>query len=201
MTPDVATPRIPGMKDILAAGKKPMDVKGAPVAPVSAVEVVSCAAPEAAERACNVADASADGAIEAFAAALKAAREVERVVGKHTSLTLLNTLQEVREHAASLVPEGFITATPPEHLAHLERYLRALVMRVEKAASSPSAASQDAALAFQVSQAREVVDKARAKAASLPARCSAMATAASLPETTAMHLMSSPADSCSPSFR
>ena len=103
------------------------------------------------------------------AAALKAAREVERVVGKHTSLTLLNTLQEVREHAASLVPEGFITATPPEHLAHLERYLRALVMRVEKAASSPSAASQDAALAFQVSQAREVVDKARAKAASLPA--------------------------------
>ena len=103
------------------------------------------------------------------AAALTAAREVERVVGEHTSLTLLNTLQEVREHAASLVPEGFITATPPEHLAHLERYLRALVMRVEKAASSPSAASQDTALAFQVSQAREVVDKARAKAASLPA--------------------------------
>ncbi|VTX86341.1 Uncharacterised protein [Actinomyces naeslundii] len=103
------------------------------------------------------------------AAALKAAREVERVVGEHTSLTLLNTLQEVREHAAALVPSGFITATPPEHLAHLERYLRALVMRVEKAASSPSAASQDAALAFQVSQAREVVDKARAKAASLPA--------------------------------
>ena len=103
------------------------------------------------------------------AAALKAAREVERVVGEHTSLTLLNTLQEVREHAAALVPEGFITATPPEHLAHLERYLRALVMRVEKAASSPSAASQDAALAFQVSQAREVVDKARAKVASLPA--------------------------------
>ena len=103
------------------------------------------------------------------AAALTAAREVERVVGEHTSLTLLNTLQEVREHAASLVPDGFITATPPEHLAHLERYLRALVMRVEKAASSPSAASQDAALAFQVSQAQEVVDKARAKAASLPA--------------------------------
>lgn len=103
------------------------------------------------------------------AAALTAAREVERVVGEHTSLTLLSTLQEVREHAASLVPGGFITATPPEHLAHLERYLRALVMRVEKAASSPSAASQDAALAFQVSQAQEVVDKARAKAASLPA--------------------------------
>ena len=103
------------------------------------------------------------------AAALKAAREVDRVVGEHTSLTLLATLQEVREHAAALVPEGFITATPPEHLAHLERYLRALAIRVEKAASSSSAASQDAALAFQVTQAQEVVDKARAKAASLPA--------------------------------
>ena len=103
------------------------------------------------------------------AAALKAAREVDRVVGEHTSLTLLGTLQEVREHAAALVPDGFITTTAPEHLAHLERYLRALAMRVEKAASSPSAASQDAALAFQVSQAQEMVDKARTKAASLPA--------------------------------
>ena len=103
------------------------------------------------------------------AAALRAAREVDRVVSEHTSLTLLGTLQEVREHAAALIRDGFITVTPPEYLAHLERYLRALVMRVEKAASAPSAASQDAALAFQVSQAQEAVDKARAKAASLPA--------------------------------
>ena len=103
------------------------------------------------------------------AAALKAAREVDRVVGAHTSLTLLGTLQEVREHAAALVPNGFIADTPPEYLAHLERYLRALAMRVEKVSSSPSAASQDAALSFQVSQAQEVVDRARTKAASLPA--------------------------------
>ena len=103
------------------------------------------------------------------AAALKASQEVDRVVGAHTSLTLLGTLQEVREHAAALVPDGFIAATPPEYLAHLERYLRALAMRVEKAASSPSAASQDAALSFQVSQAQEVVDRARIKVASLPA--------------------------------
>ncbi|MGP1482738.1 DUF3418 domain-containing protein [Actinomyces naeslundii] len=103
------------------------------------------------------------------AAALKAAREVDRVVGAHTSLTLLGTLQEVREHAAALVPNGFIADTPPEYLAHLERYLQALAMRVEKASSSPSAASQDAALSFQVSQAQEVMDRARTKAASLPA--------------------------------
>ena len=73
VSPDVALPRIPGMKDILAAGKKPMAVTGAAVVPGRTIDVVSCAAPEAAERACNVVEASADGAIEQFAAALKAA--------------------------------------------------------------------------------------------------------------------------------
>lgn len=73
VAPDIALPRIPGMKDILAAGKKPMAVTGAAVVPGRTIDVVSCAAPEAAERACNVVEASADGAIEQFAAALKAA--------------------------------------------------------------------------------------------------------------------------------
>lgn len=73
VAPDAAAPRIPGMKDILAAGKKPMDVRSAPLAPAAVIRRVSCAAPEAAERACNVTDAAADGAVEAFAAALKAA--------------------------------------------------------------------------------------------------------------------------------
>ncbi|MEC4176871.1 electron transfer flavoprotein [Adlercreutzia sp. R7] len=73
VSPDVALPRIPGMKDILAAGKKPMEVTAASVAPARTIEVVSCAAPQAAERACTVLDASADGAVEEFAAALKAA--------------------------------------------------------------------------------------------------------------------------------
>ncbi len=73
VSPDVALPRIPGMKDILAAGKKPMAVTGAAVVPGRTIDMVSCAAPEAAERACNVVEASADGAIEQFAAALKAA--------------------------------------------------------------------------------------------------------------------------------
>ena len=73
VTPDVATPRIPGMKDILAAGKKPMGVAGADGAYESALEVLSCKAPEQAERKLEVMDASEDGAIEKFAAALKAA--------------------------------------------------------------------------------------------------------------------------------
>lgn len=74
IVPDIALPRIPGMRDILAAGKKPMNVSGAPsVTEPSAIETVSCAAPEQAARRLEVADASEDGAIERFAAALKAA--------------------------------------------------------------------------------------------------------------------------------
>lgn len=73
VTPDVAVPRIPGMKDILAAGKKPMDVAGASAVCGNALEVVSTMAPEQADRKLEILDASADGAIEQFAAALKAA--------------------------------------------------------------------------------------------------------------------------------
>ncbi|MDO4442600.1 MAG: putative electron transfer flavoprotein FixA [Slackia sp.] len=73
VTPDIALPRIPGMKDILAAGKKPMNVAGAEGAYASAVEVVDCKAPEQADRKLEIIDASEDGAIEKFAAAIKAA--------------------------------------------------------------------------------------------------------------------------------
>jgi len=73
VSPEVALPRIPGMKDILQAGKKPMDVSTAPAVPSASVATVEVKAPEAAERKLDVKDASEDGAIEAFAAALKAA--------------------------------------------------------------------------------------------------------------------------------
>ena len=99
------------------------------------------------------------------ASALAAQREVERVVGAHTSLALLNTLQEVREHAAELVFDGFVASTPVEQLAHLPRFLRALALRVEKAEASPS---QDAALAYRVSEAAAVVDRARERTAAAP---------------------------------
>lgn len=73
VVPDIAQPRIPGMKDILAAGKKPSDVSAADSVAPSAIEVVECKAPERVERACEMLDASEDGAIEKFAAAIKAA--------------------------------------------------------------------------------------------------------------------------------
>lgn len=73
VSPDIALPRIPGMKDILAAGKKPMDVAGAGAPVESALETVSCLAPKQADRKREILEASADGAIAQFAAALKAA--------------------------------------------------------------------------------------------------------------------------------
>ena len=73
VAPDIALPRIPGMKDILVAGKKPMNVAGAEGSYANEIEVVSCKAPEQADRKQVLLEAGADGAIEQFAAALKAA--------------------------------------------------------------------------------------------------------------------------------
>lgn len=73
VTPDIALPRIPGMKDILKAGKKPMDVSALAGAYASATRVLDVKAPEQAARKLEVMDAADDGAVEKFAAALKAA--------------------------------------------------------------------------------------------------------------------------------
>ena len=73
VTPDVALPRIPGMKDILAAGKKPASVAGADAAPERALECVSCVAPKQADRKLEILDAADEGAVEKLAAAIKAA--------------------------------------------------------------------------------------------------------------------------------
>jgi len=73
VTPDIALPRIPGMKDILAAGKKPMNMTTVSGAFESDVQVLSSRAPEQVNRKLEILDLTADGAIEKFAAALKAA--------------------------------------------------------------------------------------------------------------------------------
>lgn len=73
VSPDIALPRIPGMKDILAAGKKPMNVEGAAGSYANTIEVVDCKAPKQADRKLEIIDAGDDGAIEKFAAAIKAA--------------------------------------------------------------------------------------------------------------------------------
>lgn len=75
VTPDAALPRIPGMRDILAAGKKPMNLDGAQPQAAATVTTLEVKAPEATVRMQDVKNASEDGAISAFAAAIKAAIE------------------------------------------------------------------------------------------------------------------------------
>ncbi|WP_067779497.1 ATP-dependent RNA helicase HrpA [Actinomyces vulturis] len=91
------------------------------------------------------------------ARALRAKRELDKVVSSNTSMALLGTLAEVKATSAALVDNGFITATPVETLQHLPRYLKAAAMRIDKASGNVAA---DDALAYQVEQARDVVEKA-----------------------------------------
>lgn len=99
-------------------------------------------------------------------AALTAWRTLESEVRKTSSLALLNTLQDIREHAATLIHDGFVSATPPRRLPHLVRYLRAASYRLEKAQASPH---RDAELAWRIHDVEEAYAKARAAYAAGPA--------------------------------
>lgn len=70
VVPDIAQPRIPGMKDILAAGKKPSEEIELSTDGSCSVEELSNLAPEQVDRAQNIEEAS-DDAIAKFAEALK----------------------------------------------------------------------------------------------------------------------------------
>jgi electron transfer flavoprotein beta subunit len=72
--PDAALPRLPGMKDIVAAGKKPAHIEQTAAPATSTLKVLDCKAPKQADRKLEILDASADGAIKSFAEALKAAQ-------------------------------------------------------------------------------------------------------------------------------
>ena len=70
VSPDAALPRICGMKDILAAGKKPTNMSDSEGG-TKVLEVLEEVAPEQAQRSLRVFDASADGDLEGFIAAVK----------------------------------------------------------------------------------------------------------------------------------
>lgn len=99
-------------------------------------------------------------------AALEAKGQLDKEVGRNTSLALLDTLQEIREQAAALIAPRFIADADPAQLAHYGRYLKSLAYRLEKAAASPS---QDAALAYQVREIEGQVSDAVEYAKGLPA--------------------------------
>ena len=98
-------------------------------------------------------------------AALEAKGQLDKAVGRNTSLALLDTLQEIREQATTLIAPRFIADADPAQLAHYGRYLKSLAYRLEKAAASPS---QDAALAYQVREIEGQVSDAVEHAKGLP---------------------------------
>lgn len=76
VSPDIALPRIAGMREILAAGKKPATVYDAAAAGITTtplVETLSVRAPELADRKRQVFDVKTDGDLDAFATAVAAA--------------------------------------------------------------------------------------------------------------------------------
>lgn len=79
---------------------------------------------------------------------------------------MLSVLQSIREHIATLVYPGFIGKTPPDALASIERYLHADVLRLGKAKNDKN---RDVRWAWEADEAKQLADKAMAKAEREPA--------------------------------
>ena len=75
--------------------------------------------------------------------ALEASAEADAAVRSHPQASLKETTRDVASHGATLLYEGFVSATPASALPHLGRYLRAGAVRIERAASSPGALARD----------------------------------------------------------
>ncbi len=86
---------------------------------------------------------------------LRAYSEVDALIRESSSLALINTVADVRASVSALIYDGFISATPEAYFAHLIRYLNAAKLRIEKAATNPTA---DDSLAWQVADIEERVD-------------------------------------------
>lgn len=92
--------------------------------------------------------------VEIVVRILQAYSEVDSAIRSNSSFALITTVSDVRAAVDGLVYAGFVSATPNEHLAHLPRYLKAGVLRIERAAKNPHG---DDALAWQIGQATELV--------------------------------------------
>ncbi|MFZ2748057.1 MAG: DUF3418 domain-containing protein, partial [Bifidobacterium adolescentis] len=99
-------------------------------------------------------------------AILKRYAEVDKAVSGKADLPLLSVLQSIREHIATLVYPGFIGKTPPEALPSIERYLHADLLRLTKAKNDKN---RDVRWAWEANEAKQLADKAVAKAQREPA--------------------------------
>ncbi|MEF2737588.1 MAG: ATP-dependent RNA helicase HrpA [Bifidobacterium choerinum] len=92
--------------------------------------------------------------------------KVDKAVSGPADLPMLSVLQSIREHIATLVNPGFIGRTPPLALPRIGVYLRADLMRLDKAKADKN---RDVRWAWQADEAKQLVDDATAKADAMPA--------------------------------
>lgn len=120
-------------------------------------------------------DQVATQAVKDAAAALAAGATVHRRLGRISSLSILDRLTAIREHAEDLLADGFISRTGVDHLGDLPRYLQADEIRLDKLEENPR---RDEQLAWQL---RTVQDAWEHKRASLSQRQLAREDAAAIP--------------------
>lgn len=92
---------------------------------------------------------------------LSSARQVEQAVSSVSSLQVLSSLADVKEHLGRLVRPGFVTDAGVARLPDVQRYLRALLRRVEVLAREPQ---RDAQHLWEVQQLQTEYEQAVAAA-------------------------------------
>ena len=99
-------------------------------------------------------------AVKDAAAALAVNARLAKELSRVSSLAILSHLTRIREHATSLLGDGFISRTGIEHLADLARYLEADIVRLDKLQENPR---RDEQLAWQVETVAQHWQQARGK--------------------------------------
>ncbi|NMA78471.1 MAG: DUF3418 domain-containing protein, partial [Actinomycetales bacterium] len=116
-------------------------------------------------------DGLAAQAVKNAASALAMGAKLHREMGRATSLAVLSHLTQIREHAAGLLGDGFISRTGIVHLPDLSRYLEADLRRLEKLPENPR---RDEQLAWQIGDIEQYWASRRARL-STPLRASTAA--------------------------
>ncbi len=94
--------------------------------------------------------------LRVVARVLASARQVEQGIKDATSMQTLTAVADVRRHLAGLVRAGFVTDAGRARLPDLQRYLRAMLRRLELLGSQPH---RDAEHLWQVQQLQEEYEK------------------------------------------
>lgn len=91
--------------------------------------------------------------------ALEAAAQLDSAVKTHGTQSLLWVNKQVKEHAGSLLNDGFFTEIPAVWLPHVARFINADAVRVRKAAQSAQALRRDETLQRDIDElATEIAD-------------------------------------------